>query len=213
MTRIVAGVAGGRRLVVPAGGQTRPTADRVREALFSTLGSLLGSLDGLVVLDLYAGSGALGLEALSRGAAHVTFVDNDRAAQRALRANIASVGLGSTTVARNDVAGFLAGAPAPPTAPVDLLLADPPYRTPADDVAALLGRAARHGWLAADAVLVLERPSREPPPSWPAELVALRKRQYSETTLWYLRRSDDEVHEPIGGGPCAGAPAPGPSTR
>ena len=112
MTRIVAGAAGGRRLAVPPRG-TRPTTDRVREALFNVLAARL-DFDGMQVLDLYAGSGALGLEALSRGATAVVFVENDRRAAEVLSRNIESVGLAGATLRRASVAAVLAAAPAGP---------------------------------------------------------------------------------------------------
>jgi 16S rRNA (guanine966-N2)-methyltransferase len=120
--RVVAGVARGRKLQAPPGHDTRPTADRVREAVFNALASL-GALEGATVLDLFAGSGAMGVEALSRGARHATFVDRGRAAVEAVRANLAATGLGaSATVVQADVDRWLPGAPA-----VDLALVDPPY--------------------------------------------------------------------------------------
>ena len=123
--RIVAGTWGGRRLVAPRGRGTRPTADRVREALFS----ILGPLDGERVLDLYAGSGALGLEALSRGAAHATFVERERAALRALRDNVADLGADADVVAA-DAKAFLRAAQER-GAQYDLVFLDPPYRAAA----------------------------------------------------------------------------------
>jgi 16S rRNA (guanine966-N2)-methyltransferase len=119
----VAGVARGRRLAVPPGRSVRPTADRVREALFNALGSM-GAVDGATVLDLFAGSGALGIEALSRGAAHATFVDSDAAAVACVRANLATSGLDDrATVVRADAIGWLGAAPRH-----EVALLDPPYR-------------------------------------------------------------------------------------
>jgi 16S rRNA (guanine(966)-N(2))-methyltransferase RsmD len=162
VTRIVAGVAGGRRLAVPPRG-TRPTTDRVREALFNVLAVRL-DFDGLRVLDLYAGSGALGLEALSRGAASVVFVDSDRRAAEVIGRNIETVGLPGATVRRGTVATVLAAA-AP--APVDLVLADPPYDVGADEVDQILADLGRHGWVSAGSVVVVERPAPSPPLTWP----------------------------------------------
>ncbi len=120
--RIVAGQARGRRIQAPAGRDTRPTTDRVREAIFNSLGSL-GAVDEAAVIDLFAGSGALGLEALSRGAAHVTFVETDRRAQRVITANLEDLGfVGRATVVGADAMAYLAT-----SAPVDLILCDPPY--------------------------------------------------------------------------------------
>ena len=120
--RVVAGEAKGRRLEAPAGKATRPTSDRVREAIFSTLGSL-GVVEDATVVDLFAGSGALGIEALSRGAAHATFVDRDPKAIESIRSNLAATGLGSRAdVVVDDVHRWLVRA-----RPVDLVLCDPPY--------------------------------------------------------------------------------------
>jgi 16S rRNA (guanine966-N2)-methyltransferase len=136
--RIIAGQWRGRPLIAPAGDTTRPTADRTREALFSMLTSRVGSFEGLAVADLFAGSGALGLEALSRGAATCIFVEQDRAALDALRANAAKLGI------RPDIraSSVLSLGPAP--APLDLILMDPPYGTGAGNVA--LDKLARLGW-------------------------------------------------------------------
>lgn len=139
--RIVAGEWRGRKLQVPEGGETRPTADRARETLFSMLVSRLGSFDGLAVADLFAGSGALGLEALSRGAASAVFVEQAAPALRALRANIANLHAQS----RCDVRAASVMALGPAKAPLDLLLLDPPYRTGAGAVA--LDKLARLGWI------------------------------------------------------------------
>ena len=121
--RVVAGAYAGRRLAAPRGDRTRPTPDRVREALFS----ILGPLDGLRILDLYAGSGALGIEALSRGAREATFVDSDAAAVRAVRSNLERVGSDRGRVFRADTLSFLRGA-ARHEDRWDLVLIDPPYR-------------------------------------------------------------------------------------
>ncbi len=136
--RIIAGQWRGRPIVAPKGDATRPTADRTREALFSMLTSRLGSFDGFAVADLFAGSGALGLEALSRGAASCLFVEQDKAALDALRANIAKLG------AKADVRATSVMALGPAAAPLDLILMDPPYGTGAGVVA--LDRLARLGW-------------------------------------------------------------------
>lgn len=172
MIRIVAGAAGGRRLRTPAGRDVRPTADRVREALFSSLGDLAGAR----VLDLYAGSGALGLEALSRGAAQVTLVERAPAAVACIRRNIADLGLGGAQLVPVPVERFLAG----PPSGYDLVLADPPYRLDLAPVLALLPP-----WVGG--TVVLERDSAGPPPAWPAGLVTERSRRYGQTTLWYGR--------------------------
>ncbi len=176
MTRLVAGTHGGRRLQVPAGLATRPTSDRAREGLFSSLQSLL-DLDGARVLDLYAGSGALGLEALSRGGAQATLVERDPAALTALRANVSALGLAATVVDA-DVEAFLERAPEPQ----DLVLIDPPYDQEVDAALALLAP-----WLAPGAVVVVERRTRGGAPATPAGTAPVRDRRYGEATLWYFR--------------------------
>lgn len=185
MTRIVAGAARGRRLKVPAGERTRPTSDRVREALFSALESRLGSLVGLRVLDLYAGSGALGLEAVSRGAAYALLVESDPAAVRTIRDNVAAVGFSGVEVVAASVERTLARSA---SQPFDLVFADPPYTMTSDDLTGVLN-ALTNGWLAPDALVVVERPRRGGPVVWPSGLVGERNRQYGETMLWYGRRT------------------------
>jgi 16S rRNA (guanine966-N2)-methyltransferase len=178
VTRIIAGLAGGRRIAVPPRG-TRPTADRVREALFSALVSDPG-LDGAAVLDLCAGSGALGLEALSRGAAHATFVESDRRAAGVLRRNVAELGLPGAVVHAAPAAAVLAGS-APRSH--DVVLVDPPYDVPDADVAGWLALADAHGWLAPGALVVVERGARSGAFPWPAPLRGLRERRYGDTVL------------------------------
>jgi 16S rRNA (guanine966-N2)-methyltransferase len=146
MTRIVAGAARGRRLRVPPGERTRPTSDRVREALFSSVESAVGSLAGRRVLDLYAGSGALGLEAVSRGAAHALLVESDARAVRVIRVNVAAVGLPGAEIVQSAVERLVADVPGEP---YDVVLADPPYALPGDVVTAVLAGLTR-GWLAPD---------------------------------------------------------------
>jgi len=180
--RIIAGLAKGRRLAAPPGAQVRPTADRVREALFS---SLQPRLPGARVLDLYAGSGALGLEAISRGAAHATLVERDRRTLTVLRANVDAVGLPGVVVLAQDVAAVLAGEV--PGAPFDLAFADPPYRTSGAEVDRML--VALLGHLAPRATVVVERPRRVPAPVWPAGLVAGEPRAYGATTLHRAERT------------------------
>lgn len=147
--RIVSGAWRGRPLAAPPGDATRPTADRTREALFSMLASRLGSFEGLAVGDFFAGSGALGLEALSRGAASCLFVEQDKPALDALRANIAKLAGPNATVRAGSV---LALGPAP--TPLDLLLLDPPYGSGAGAVA--LDKLARLGWVAPGAWVSVE---------------------------------------------------------
>lgn len=167
--RIIAGQWRGRRLAAPEGDGTRPTADRVREALFSMLVSRLGSLDGLAVADLFAGSGALGLEALSRGAATCLFAENAASALRALRANIAAL----HAQPRCDVHAASALALGPAKAPLDLILLDPPYRTGAGAVA--LERLARLGWIGPGTWISLETAADEAAAAKALDLVAERR--------------------------------------
>jgi 16S rRNA (guanine966-N2)-methyltransferase len=186
VSRIVAGVLGGRRLVAPPGRGTRPTSDRVREALFSTLETML-DLDGARVADLYAGSGAVGLEAASRGASHVLLVEADPRAARTARDNVCALGVGDRVAVRAaKVEQVLAG---PPDEPYDLVFADPPYAVPGPAIDAMLTGLTDNGWLAEGAVVVVERSSRDAPVAWVPGVTAERGRRYGETTLWYGRRS------------------------
>lgn len=172
--RVVAGEARGRPLVAPPGNATRPTSDRVREATFNALHSL-GVVEGATVLDLFAGSGAMGIEALSRGAAHATFVDADARALDAVRRNLDATGLADrATVVRGDAARHLAGA-----GHVDLAVLDPPYATPDDEWAALLD--------ALDADVAVLESDRElaPPPTWGI----IRLRRYGSSVVALARRS------------------------
>jgi 16S rRNA (guanine966-N2)-methyltransferase len=174
--RVVAGAAKGRRLVAPRGDEARPTADRVKEALFS---SLQPQLPGARVLDLYAGSGGLGLEALSRGAEQVTFVERANASLTALRRNIEAVGLPGTTVVSDDAARTLRGEV--PGGPFDLVFADPPYRLPKAQLADLLADVVGH--LAPGGTVVVERAARDGAPPWPTELNPGDPRRYGDTAL------------------------------
>jgi len=187
VTRIVAGVYGGRRLTAPAGQQTRPTSDRVREALFSSLESLHGGdLRGVRFADLYAGSGAVGLEALSRGAVSALLVESDPKAARIIRANIATLGVaGQAELLAVKVAAAVAGLA--PGGEFDIVFADPPYAVEEDELAAVLEGLAVNGWLAEDAVVVIERARRSPEPPWVQHITGERSRRYGETTLWYGR--------------------------
>lgn len=153
--RIIAGEWRGRKLVAPKGDNTRPTADRTRETLFSMLASRLGSFEGLSVLDLFAGSGALGLEALSRGAAQCQFVEQDKAALEAIRANIAALGARE----RTSVAAASAMSLGPARQQLDLILADPPYGTGAGEVA--LDKLLRLGWIGPHSWIALETSAKE----------------------------------------------------
>jgi 16S rRNA (guanine966-N2)-methyltransferase len=174
--RIVAGAAKGRPLVAPTGRDTRPTSDRAREGLFSTLATLV-DLDGARVLDLYAGSGAVGLEALSRGAAHAVLVESDLKAANVIRRNVDAVGLPGARVVVDRVERFLAS----DGGTYDVAFLDPPYDTSEEIVARVLAA------LRAE-VVVVERATRGGPVTWPAGVEGVRERRYGEGTLWYGRR-------------------------
>jgi 16S rRNA (guanine966-N2)-methyltransferase len=186
VTRIVAGSLGGRRLEVPPGARTRPTSDRVREALFNTLATLT-DLVGARFADLYAGSGAVGLEALSRGAAHILLVENHPKTARTARANITALGVRDrVTLVTSTVAATIA---AGTDEPYDAVFADPPYELPDRHLTALQEALADGGWLAPGGILVIERATRSGPPQWVKSVTEVRTRKYGETTLWYGRRS------------------------
>jgi 16S rRNA (guanine966-N2)-methyltransferase len=182
MTRIIGGTAGGRRLSTPRGTHTRPTSDRVREALFSAVESWCGSLHGLRFLDLYAGSGAVGLEAWSRGAGVVTLVEQDRRTAALVADNARTIGFLRADVVAAPVTSTLRRAPA---APYDVVFLDPPYPLPdgavRDDLHALVA----HGWLVPGAMVVVERSVRSPEPAWPDGFADRRQKKYGETVLWY----------------------------
>jgi 16S rRNA (guanine966-N2)-methyltransferase len=175
--RIIAGQWRGRKLQAPAGETTRPTADRTRETLFSMLVSRLGSFEGLTVADLFAGSGALGLEALSRGAASCVFVEQDPAAIRSLRANIANL----QTAPASDVRASSVLALGPAKAPLDLVLLDPPYGSGAGEVA--LDKLQRLGWIGEATWISLETAYNEVPTIKGLEAVADRKVGKARITL------------------------------
>lgn len=182
MTRIIGGDAGGRRLRSPAGERTRPTSDRVREALFSAIDSALGSVHGLRFLDVYAGSGAVGLEARSRGAGVVTLVEHDRRSAAVIRENIGALGMDRVEVLVSDAARALGRRPA---APYDIAFLDPPYAVPVGDVEAVLTRLRDQDWLCPGALVVVERASRGPGLTWPDGFAGDRTKRYGETLLCY----------------------------
>ena len=200
MTRIIGGTAGGRRLQTPPGDATRPTADRVREALFSALEAQFGTLRGLRFLDLYAGSGAVALEAASRGAVGVTAVESDRRTARIVTSNVAAVGL-EVDVRAQPVAAVLA---TPPAAAYDVVFLDPPYPLPSEDVAQVLALLVDHDWVQPGGSVVVERSARSVAPAWPDGLAPQRRKKYGETVLWYLLRDLDADQDAVGrGGPSA----------
>lgn len=176
--RVIAGEAGGRRLAAPGGERVRPTADRVKESVFSALG---GRVEGARVLDLYAGTGALAIEALSRGAAAAVLVERDRRVVATIVANLEVTGTAARAeVRRGDVAAVLGRTAADR---FDLVFVDPPYEMDDDALARALTRLAAGGWLASGAVVVVERPAGSiPPPGW----VSTWERCYGDTLVWFL---------------------------
>jgi 16S rRNA (guanine966-N2)-methyltransferase len=185
----VAGRAGGRRLESLPGPATRPTTERVREAVFSSLG---GDTVDASVLDLYAGTGAMAIEALSRGAARAVLVDADRAAAEMGRRNLAATGFADHgRVVESTVAGFLALAP-PPEAPFTLVTCDPPYATADDEIDAVLAALTAPGWLGPAAIAVVERGVRSPlepvPPKWRLRFA----RAYGDTLVTLLSAGDSD---------------------
>jgi 16S rRNA (guanine966-N2)-methyltransferase len=178
--RIIAGQWRGRKLVAPKGEATRPTADRMRETLFSMLTSRLGDFDGLAVADLFAGSGALGLEALSRGAATGLFVEQDRAALDAIRANITALGAQTRARVESGSATQLRSA----AHPFDLILVDPPYHSGAGEVA--LDRLLRLGWIGPQTWISLETAFNEDPVIKGLELDSERRVGKSKLSLLRL---------------------------
>ncbi len=185
VTRIISGEAGGRRLSTPGGERTRPTSDRVREALFSSL-EARGVLEGAHVMDLYAGSGALGLEAASRGAASVLLVESDRGASATIRANISDVGVAGARLLSSTVERAL---DRPATLRYDVVLADPPYDVTEESLARILDMLLTQQWLAQEPVVVVERSSRSPEPAWPEGIVGEGPKRYGETVLWFASLS------------------------
>lgn len=201
MTRIIGGAAGGRRLTTPRGAQTRPTSDRVREALFSAIESWCGSLSGLRFLDLYAGSGAVGLEAWSRGAGVVTLVESDRRTAGLIGDNARALGFAKANVVASPVSAALS---TPPAAPYDIAFLDPPYPLDDPSLAGDLVALIDNGWLVPGALVVVERSSRSPEPGWPTGFAETRSRKYGETTIWYGHAPSGDV---------VAAPAEGMSPR
>jgi len=179
MTRIIAGTAGGRKIETPPGETTRPTSDRVREALFSMLDAR-GAVRGSRVLDLFAGSGALGLEAASRGAADVVLVDSSRQAVTVARRNAAVVG-GPVTVVLSAALRYLQRRP---DRSMDLVFVDPPYAFAEPVLTEHLTALVTGGWLEPHALVVVERSGRGSEPRWPAGLRRDQIRRYGETALW-----------------------------
>ena len=211
MARVIAGEAGGRRLAVPDGRATRPTSDRAREGLFGTVASIVGPLTGTRVLDLYAGSGAVGLEALSRGASRVLLVESGARATAVIRQNIEAIGLPGATLMADRVERVLARGPEqttrgpeqtpapggdrpegtqdfrerPGSGRYDVAFADPPYAMADAEISRVLSLLADEGWLAPEALVIVERATRSGPVRWPDGFVPDRARKYGEATFWY----------------------------
>lgn len=164
---------------MPSGTGTRPTTDRVREALFNVLAAHL-DFDGIAVLDLYAGSGALGLEALSRGATTALFVESDARAAAVIGRNIAELGLAGGVVRRGQVSTVLAGGA---NSPVDLVLADPPYAVSTAEVETVVTALVDGGWVSGGSVVVLERRASDPGVEWDPRWTPWRERRYGDTKL------------------------------
>jgi 16S rRNA (guanine966-N2)-methyltransferase len=184
MTRIISGLAGGRRISTPPGTGTRPTSDRVREALFSRL-EHLDVVHHAKVLDLYAGSGALGLEAASRGATSVLLVESDWAAVAVMRKNIAELGLSGVAVRADTVERALLAGPGSEDGCRDLVLADPPYNVTDEALCDVLTLLITHKWLCEEAFVVVERSARSPEPRWPQGLEGAGERRYGDTKMWF----------------------------
>ncbi|MFN8035682.1 MAG: 16S rRNA (guanine(966)-N(2))-methyltransferase RsmD [Acidimicrobiia bacterium] len=193
--RVIAGSAGGLRLVAPKGARTRPTTDRVKESVFASLGP--DTLEGATVLDLYAGSGALAIEALSRGAGRALLVDDDPVAIDAIERNLGHTQLAERARARRaDVADFLRG-PLPSGAPFDVVFLDPPYDTPDDEVTRVLGLLVSDGWLAPPATVVVERPAGGTL-AWPPGLALARERSYGDTVVLFASPRSTATTDPAG---------------
>jgi 16S rRNA (guanine966-N2)-methyltransferase len=196
MTRIIAGRHRGRRLSAPPGDATRPTTDRVREALFSAIAVWAGtaaeasaeSLRGLAFADLFAGSGAVGLEAASRGADEVLLVESSTRTATVAARNIAELGLGGVITLRSErVERLVRGRP---IRTYDVVFLDPPYALPADELTEILVVIVGNGWLATDGLVVVERSRRAADLDWPPGFELDRRRDYGETTLLFGSASD-----------------------
>jgi 16S rRNA (guanine966-N2)-methyltransferase len=189
VSRIIAGSRGGRRIAMPAGDKTRPTTDRVREALFSAIAAWAGAADapaeaslaGLAFADLYAGSGAVGLEAASRGAQPVLLVEGNKRTALVSERNVGELGLPARVRALR--VEQLVAQPAPQ--PFDVVFLDPPYDVASSAVEKVLTALAEHGWLVADALVVVERSRRSVDFAWPAVVAETWSRGYGETVLHF----------------------------
>ena len=204
MTRIVAGSAKGRTLAVPKSG-TRPTSERVREALFSRLDHM-NVLDGATVLDLYAGTGALGLEALSRGGAHATLVEKASAAARVASANVRSTGLPARVVTADARTYLSARSGEALAGDIDLVFIDPPYDIAEEDMTTVLSSLGP--WIGPDVLVVVERSTRAPAPTWPDFLVLEDQRTWGETVAYFAgpplpKEDTGDVAQALGDAPAS----------
>lgn len=180
MTRIIAGTAKGRRLTVPGVG-VRPTSSLVREAMFSSITGLIADWSEERVLDVFAGSGALGLEALSRGAKELLLIENDRRTAAILRENVASVGIGGEIL----VADALRLPSDRRKYEASLVLADPPYDINPQQLREALNGWSAGGWIERHAIIVLEGPAKWTGWEWPVGIDEIQSRRYGETKIWY----------------------------
>ena len=191
MSRIIAGSAGGVRLIGPRHSRTRPTTDRVREALFSSIAAWAGTAGqpahqqcaGLRFLDLYAGTGGVGLEAASRGASRLVLVERDPATAGLIRRNLVLTHLQGTAIC-SDAQTYLGSSP---PEEFDVVFADPPYALDDAHLATVLAMVVDRGWLAPDGLLVVERAGRDPQPRWPSSILSVQERRYGETVLYYCQ--------------------------
>jgi 16S rRNA (guanine966-N2)-methyltransferase len=187
VSRIIAGSRGGQRIVMPTGDRARPTTDRVREALFSAIAAWAGtaaapverSLDGLAFCDLYAGSGAVGLEAASRGASRVLLVEREPRTAQVSKRNAEALGM-TVEIVVSPVEQVLRKSPAQP---FDVVFADPPYELDSPTVSAQIERLVSNAWVGDDSLVVLERSRRSPKLVWPAVVTKRWTRAYGETIL------------------------------
>lgn len=196
MSRVIAGRLSGRRIRVPAGDGTRPTTDRVREALFSSLVSLFGrgerpgdeALSGISLLDLYAGSGAVALEAASRGAGPVRCVESDARTAALIRRNVDELGV-PVEVIRAPVGRVVAE---PADHGFDIVWLDPPYHVDTAEVDRVVGAVIEQGWVDEDGLVVVERSTRSSPVSFGASLTDTWVRRYGETSLYFAQKEDPQ---------------------
>jgi 16S rRNA (guanine966-N2)-methyltransferase len=183
--RVIAGIAKGRNLISPMGA-TRPTSDRAREALFSSLESEFGSLNNLSLLDLYCGSGAVGVEALSRGASIVIGIDNEEKATNVARQNFQLIeklsGIGTYSVFTMSVGKYL---DKPADIPFDIIFVDPPYELPNNEIEKNLSALVSNKYLKASSVIAVERDSKSRPLVWPTGLAEVKIRKYGAATIYY----------------------------